>query len=237
MSTVANNIWEATNIIDLSTLLRSYNTVILGLVLPETHTPDKVMIRKFLKDRSKKFNHLVFVYMVVSKESIGKLGIINSDRATYPLIYHIRNGNNILVAVERADMESIYGSFSEVERYYIAEMEDMNKEHATNDDMVHGDESPKRATNNCDPNNNPKCEESFGTDSDEEQLIEANDMATCAIDRENIIKKKENDIKAEKIVFLDDEFEKYKITFLKELQKRKKMEENIVRDTDLINKQ
>jgi len=236
MSTSSNNIWEATNITDLATLLRSYNTVILGLVLPETHDSDKVMIRKFLKDKSKKFNQLIFVYMVVPKECMGKLGIINLDRATYPLIYHIRNGNNILVAVERADTESIYGSFSEVERYYIDEMKEVNNEKKTND-VITGNESRTQKTGTGDRDERVKYEESFGSDTDEEQIIDANDKEVCAIDNDTINKKKENERKAEKIVFLDSEFEKYKIVFLKELQKRKKIEKDIVIEKDSTNKQ
>jgi len=226
-----DNIWEVTNIIDLASLLRSRLTVILGLVLPLTPDSDKVMIRKFLKEKSKKFKHITFVYMIVPKESMGKLGIINQDPETFPLIYHIRDGNNILVAVERADVESVYGSFKEVEEYYINEIKEINK-------------STKNIKKSL------KNEESFGMDSDEEQLIDADKKEICASNRSdegaedvekktNIDKnaeteaksetdrKAENEKKAEKIVFLDNEFEKHNMIFLKEVHKRKTMEKTI----------
>jgi len=247
MSSTNNNIWEVTTIIDLASILRSQLTVILGLVLPLTPESDKVMIRKFLKEKSKKFSQITFIYMIVPKESMGKLGIINSDPDTYPLIYHIRDGNNILVAVERADIESIYGSFKEVENYYIEEMKEKNKS-ADN-------KSTDVKTKNTKHAKSLKNEESFGTDSDEEQLIDADEKVSASIQSEdNVIdpdilkeetekkaeidKKAETEKKAEKIVYLENEYEKHHIKFLKEVQKRKKMEQSINKgENEIIKKQ
>jgi hypothetical protein len=84
------------------------------------------MVRKFLKEKSKLFPLIQFLYMELSEEQIDttKLEIVSKDYDSYPLVYHIRDGNKILCGVESADYESTYESFDEVAPYYKKEMED-----------------------------------------------------------------------------------------------------------------
>ena len=128
---MSSNIFEVKNLEDLKTLMESNITVILGLTCCSTDTKTKVMIRKFLKRKSEKFTLITFIYMDVSEEhkNNGSLNILKGDN--YPKVYHIRNNNQVLVSVEDADYEGVYESFSQVEKYYLKEMEDFKNKQET----------------------------------------------------------------------------------------------------------
>ncbi len=69
------NIWEVTELVDLAELLKNNTTVVVGLATETTPKSDKITVRKFLKDKSTQFQHIIFVYMEVHKYEMGKLGI------------------------------------------------------------------------------------------------------------------------------------------------------------------
>lgn len=120
----SSNIFEIRKLEDLKYLMETNVTVILGLTCNLTDTKTKIMIRKFLKRKSEQFSLITFIYMDVSEEyrKTCSLNILKGDN--YPKVYHIRNGNQLLVSVENADYEGIYGSFSQVEKYYLKEMDE-----------------------------------------------------------------------------------------------------------------
>jgi FlaA1/EpsC-like NDP-sugar epimerase len=127
-----NNIFEVTNLKDLKTLMESNVTVILGLTCDSVDNKTKVMIRKFLKRKSEQFSLITFIYMDVSEKNrtITTLNILKGDN--YPKVYHIRNNNQVLVSIVDADYEGVYESFSQVEKYYLKEMDDF-KNHTSID--------------------------------------------------------------------------------------------------------
>jgi hypothetical protein len=121
-----SNIHQIANFVQLKKLVTENLTVIIGLTCPDTQKASKIMVRKFLKEKSKLFPLIQFVYMELSEDQIDttKLEIVSKDYDSYPLVYHIRDGNKILCGVEAADYESTYDSFDEVAPYYKKEMED-----------------------------------------------------------------------------------------------------------------
>ena len=119
-----SNIIQVTNLIDLKYVLSSNLTTICGFVTNETTEKMKVFIKKFLKQKSKLFPLITFVYMIVSDQERETLNILRGQLEDYPKFYHIRNGKDIVVKVDTADQESIEISFKEVEPYYIADMEE-----------------------------------------------------------------------------------------------------------------
>lgn len=133
---MSNNIFEVKNLEDLKTLMETNVTIILGLTSDKNDNNTKVMIKKFLKRKSEQFPIITFIYMYVSEDykNNASLNILKGDN--YPKIYHIRNNNQILVSVEDADYESIYESFSQVEKYYLKEMENFKNNEHTNTSIV-----------------------------------------------------------------------------------------------------
>lgn len=140
----SNNIFEVAKLEDLKSLMESNITVILGLTCSLTDNKTKIMIRKFLKRKSEQFSLITFIYMEVLEEyrKTGSLNILKGDN--YPKVYHIRNSNQLLLSVEDADYDGIYDSFSQVEKYYLKEMEDFkNKKLEVSDNSVELNINPK----------------------------------------------------------------------------------------------
>lgn len=121
------NIYEVTNLFDLKTLMQNNLTVILGFTTPYNTDKEKAVVRKFLKRKSEIFPLITFVYMEVSDKDRQTLNILKFDKEEFPKVYHIRDGKDILVDVPHADLNSLVESFSEVEKYYIAEMKEYQK--------------------------------------------------------------------------------------------------------------
>jgi hypothetical protein len=117
-----SNIVEVTNLFDLKQIMQSCMTVILGFTVPVTPDDAKVMVRKFLKRKAEKFPLITFVYMEVSDQDRQTLNILRGTIDQYPKIYHIRQGNDVLVNVQAANIKTINKSFDEVEKYYIEDM-------------------------------------------------------------------------------------------------------------------
>lgn len=126
------NIIQVTNLIDLKYILSTNLTTICGFVTNETSDKLKIFIKKFLKQKSKLFPLITFVYMVVSDSDRNTLNILKGELSDYPKFYHIRNGKDILVMVNSADVESIEESFKNVEPYYIDDMK--NESNKSNED-------------------------------------------------------------------------------------------------------
>lgn len=124
-----SNIWEVKNLINLAELLKNNSTVILGMATQTTKKKDKIMVRKFLKEKSLLFGNIIFVYMEVQKELMGKMGIISSDESVYPLVYHIRN-SIVAIKVENATEETLQKSFSVAEKYYATEINMNNNDNS-----------------------------------------------------------------------------------------------------------
>lgn len=119
------NIHQVADFAQLKTIVNSNMTVIIGFVCSSTSKKDRVMIRKFLKSKSKKFPMIHFVYMILTDEQIQqtRLGLIAKDYNDYPLVYHIRGGNNISCKIAGATVEDVYESFGQLEPYYLRDME------------------------------------------------------------------------------------------------------------------
>lgn len=142
-------------------------TVIAGFTTPTTPQDLKVFIRKFLKRKSEQFPLITFVYMEVSDSDRNTLNILRGNLSDYPRIYHIRGGNNIMVAVDSANEETITESFKQVEKLYIDEMKafrqhmknktkNNNNPHINNDDekIESCDDNDKLISDDSDDVNN-----------------------------------------------------------------------------------
>lgn len=124
------NIMEVTNIDDLKKIMKTCETLVLGFTTPKTPNESKNIVRKFLKRKSEIFRLITFVYMEVSDSDRLVLNILSGPEESFPKMYHIRNGKDILVSVQAANIESINESFKAVEPYYIDEMKNFQKQFA-----------------------------------------------------------------------------------------------------------
>lgn len=114
------NIWEIKNYKDIENILDIGKIVIIGLTVKENKNKEKIIIRKFLKEKSKEYKNINFVYMNVGEFDFGKLNILDDNIDSYPMVYHLQL-SDILVHVKCADKQSLDESFKAVEEYYINE--------------------------------------------------------------------------------------------------------------------
>jgi len=243
------NIWEAVTLIDLATLIRTNLTVILGLTLPETDDRDKQMIRKFLKEKSKHFPLITFVYMEVPSNCMGKLGIINKDKSTYPILYHIRDGNKVMTTIENADEAGIYEDFAETEAFYVREMikfqklvESQNDKSKTKKKAGEVSEDTDISDQNVDQTISESVTNVKKNESGVDKKIGLNKKIDAKskddnkvlikqksdIDNEAQIEKKKN---AEKALVISKKLNETKMGIYKEVERRKKLE------MELLNKE
>jgi chemotaxis protein histidine kinase CheA len=123
------NIHQIADFSHLKSIVSENFTVIIGFICPDSPKSEKIMVKKFLKRKSELFPLIQFVYMELTKKQIKntKLDIIDQDYDSYPMIYHIRDGNKVLCEVKSAEHDTIYESFDHVAQYYKAEMEEFSR--------------------------------------------------------------------------------------------------------------
>lgn len=216
------NIMEIININDLKKVMNTSETIVMGFTVPETPNELKNIIRKFLKRKSEVFKLITFVYMEVSESDRHVLNILKGSENTFPKIYHIRNGKDILVSVQAANSDTIKESFKAVEKYYIEEMKNFQKEFA-----LRVKTEPKNKSKNT-----KSIDEKASNDS--EQLINFNDNQEQIVLEQEVSEKEEQPEKEdpvlekkknlEKLVHVNKTYDEMKINLLHNVTKRKKIE-------------
>lgn len=128
------NIKEVINLSDLKEIVYKNNDIIIGFVLENSLNEEKIMIRKFLKSKSKIFQLNMFVYMQISDDNLlnNKLCIIDKDKKSYPIIICIKNKKEVLTVIRRVNEKSIEDDFKLVEKYYYEE----NKKQMEYDNLI-----------------------------------------------------------------------------------------------------
>lgn len=192
----SRNIWEVKNINDFAYLLKHNLTVVAGLVLSENSDRQKIAIRKFLKEKSKKFYLITFIYFRVPGEVLGSFGIIKEDKKAYPIMYHIRNSEDVVAWIFNADKKNMDNCFKAMEKYYLKEMEQYEKDNEKKDD----EENPLLAQDN-----------------EELEKIKASDKPDPMTEKNKHM---------EKCKVIMDKYESEKEKFIKDIGNRKKILEN-----------
>ena len=130
------NICEVKRCGEIEQILKKGKITIIGLTVNENTREEKIMIRKFLKDKSRVYKNINFIYMNVQQEEYGGLNIIDSSIQSYPQVYHIQY-NDILVHVKAADVQALKESFNAVEQYYVDHISYVNDPNdCTNDHAI-----------------------------------------------------------------------------------------------------
>lgn len=114
------NIWEVVCVSDLIKILKDspQQFIILGIVLETTPKSNQVIIKKFLKEKSKKFPNMKFLYFKANQKDLGKISLLDKDETKYPYVYHIYDTTNIFIKVHSANQQSLIEAFNEGEQYY-----------------------------------------------------------------------------------------------------------------------
>ena len=207
---MSQNIWEIVTVNDLVKILKEKEKkfVIVALTLKDTPVEIVKLIKKFLKDYSKKYKNLTFLYYKVNDKDLGRISLLHKDKLEYPFVYHIYDINNIFVSVNRVNKNTLFESMNAVEEYYKKDLE--NKLYTTENTQnimqnnIENEENVENDNNNGDVNNNilPNDEET------QRKVIEHQRMLN-------------------KIISFEERKKSHNIKFLEDIHKRKKEEKKI----------
>ena len=241
------NIWEIVTVNDLVKILKENEDkfCIVALTLQETPDNDVKMIKKFLKDYSKIYKNLTFLYLKLSDKDLGRINIIKKDKNEYPFIYHIYNTSDIFVSVNRVNKKTLYESMNVVEKYYKKDLEnrleklqennndndnDNDNEHKSvvvtnlniNKNKIINQNQDKNQYNNTigdDKNNNLNNDNDDHND-DKKNLTDLQnneEMQRKVLEHENLLNQ---------IIIFEEKKKQHNLHFLEDIQKRKKEEKN-----------
>ena len=118
---MADNIFESKRVSDIIYILKKNPNkfVVIGLTMLNNDTNIIKYIRSYLKNQSKQYSNVIFIYYMLKDDDFGKkFNLINADKELYPIIYHIFNVTQIIISVTNADPDSISESFRVMDQYY-----------------------------------------------------------------------------------------------------------------------
>ena len=192
---------------DLLFNIKSNKIVVIGLVLNETEQSIKLMIRKYLKNKSREYPNVVFLYFVARNEDLGKIGdLLTTDTTKYPQLWHIYDVKNLLTKVTAIDDTTLMDkSFDEVHKFY--KEYDPNKEKT--EDVENIDDLHE--------NNNVEQDVENTQEEQNNTLNVANNMTM-----QMMMNKKKN---MEKLALYKIKSNEYMIKFYEEIANRKKNED------------
>jgi hypothetical protein len=226
------NIWEIVTVNDLVKILKEHENrfVIVSLTLQNTPTDIVKMIKKFLKDYSKIYKNITFLYLNVSDKDLGRINILKKDKSEYPFVYHIYNTSDIFVSVNRVNKQTLYESMYAVEKYYKKDLENYIN-NLSNQNVLQTSKS-NLSTNNVMINTNllnTQNNNIHNHENNENQDAQQNDELhndEIQNDEETQRKVAEHENLLNKIIIFEEKKKLHNLKFLEDIQKRKKEEKN-----------
>jgi hypothetical protein len=219
------NIWEVVCVSDLIKILKDspQQFIILGIVLETTPKSNQVIIKKFLKEKSKHFPNMKFLYFKANQKDLGKISLLDKDETKYPYVYHIYDTTNIFIKVHSANQQSLIEAYNEGEQYYKKNLQEYL---AMKEQVENQNQNQKE-----DIDNNKKKENNNKKQGDEKKKIKVDN--TPEVNMEEWAKQQselETQQKIiEKIVTFQQRAKDFNLELLKDIQHRKVEEDKIRR--------
>jgi len=202
---MSQNLYQIQKYSDLVDFLKGGKDkfIILTLIDDNTDTNIRNMLKKYIKDKSKKFTNVLFLYYVVKPEDAGRVHIGKEDLTkSTPKMLHIYDVHTLLIGISQIDsVEDVEHTFGQVEKYYL-------------DDLAENMESVSDKNQSSQEIKSDKNQSSPELKSDKKEFVQLDPL---------VEKKKMLD----KIVLLRDRVEKFNRDFLNDIMLRKKEEEKI----------
>ena len=207
---MSQNIWEIVTVTDLMKILKEHEQkfVIIAITLQNTPQETVKMLKKFLKDYSKKYKNITFLYFNVADKDLGRISLLNKDKSEYPFLYHVYDVKNIFVSVNRVNKNTLYESMYAVEKYYQQNEYNINNNITINNQNGNGNNNDNNNDNN--DNNNDNNDEN-------NMLLNDEETQRKVIEHEKLLNR---------IYLFEEKKKKHNREFLEDIQKRKKEEKN-----------
>ena len=226
------NIWEIISLNDMVRILKESKKkfVIIGITLQSTPDSTSKMIKKFLKQKSKLYPNITFLYFKAKDSDLGRISLLDKNKEQYPYVYHVYDTSQIFVSVNIANEETTYQAFLEVEDYYKAD-KDLYLKNLHNVENSKNININKNLLNpNPNPNPNPNLDNDNSNQNSNQNLIETepNDEVEAEAEQERQMIEQKRLL--EKILLLQKHAKDFNIKFLGLIQDRKKREKKEKKD-------
>lgn len=239
-----NNITEVKYSSDIISILKrsKQRFVIVAVTLKDTPNYLKVQLRRWLKTYSKHYPNIMFVYFCADRSDLGSMGVIPEDTSLYPCMWHIVDMKDIAGKIYNANAESATDLFNDksLKPYYIKDLErymlgdDEDDEIPVKKTKKKGKSSKSNKSSTGDDEiSNDECD-NVETDHDSKSnanMINMNkqkgevDMVTKQ--KEMFRKKQLEKMKLlEKLKIMNASSEKFINKFMKDIKKRKRLEDD-----------
>jgi hypothetical protein len=208
---MADNLWHIVNFDDLAILLRNNEKrfIVLTIITNETSDIIRVMLRKLIKEKAKKYQNVLFLYYKAQKPDFGNLTpLLEEDVTKYPKIFHLYNKEILSVAASIDDKVIPELSFKDRHEDYI------NAEIFKVKEVKEAIEEEKEEIK-------VKAPESDNLSKDEKKQSEKENIEEIIYKDPELEKKKNSD----KIKLLQKMQKQCEIDFIEEYLKRKEGEE------------
>ena len=196
------NIWEIVSITDLIKIIKEHpkQFIMLGITLDNNSADIKIYIKKFLKQKSKIYPNMIFLYFKANIKDLGKISLLDKDVNLYPLMYSIYDVNSIFIKITSAVQESIEEAFTAGKEYYDNDLYKFNE----------GKNKPNNITiNNIQQENKPE---------ENKEVDEMKKQQEIMLNQQKLF---------ERVVNLQHKGEAYNLEILKDIKNRKKEEEKL----------
>ena len=123
------NIWEIVSITDLIKIIKEHpkQFIMLGITLDNNSADIKIYIKKFLKQKSKIYPNMIFLYFKANIKDLGKISLLDKDVNLYPLMYSIYDVSTVFIKITSAVQESIEEAFTAGKEYYDNDLHKFNE--------------------------------------------------------------------------------------------------------------
>lgn len=211
-----NNIWTVIEYKDLYNLIQHDNLVFLTIVLPTTNSKIKIKLRKYIKKKSKTYRDVLFIYHELLPNNYNRLKpLLTYNEEEFPKMYCLLGGSIIFKAtpIDITDFDKI----SELLENIHLQLSQKNQNNETNNEDnidVNTDILPDNLDNQGELDMNLDLETQKNTEFNKYEINKPPiDLMT------------EQRKLMDKIKMFMRHRDMYNITFIKDISKRKRLEE------------
>lgn len=218
------NIWHIDSFQKLISFLKNSKDkyIVLGIVLQNTPDRTKIMMRKYMKNKSREYSKhskILFLYYVVENEKyLTKANFLSKDLSEYPKMCHIFDGTHMMIEIKSIDNSQIMDeSFQIMKEHYdklpvdtdnfVNNVGNIGNTNNNNDITNHIPVIPKNSNNSNNLNMIPNSTNTF---------VGQAPIKNTITERKKLL---------EKLGLIKEKYDEATLLLLEECQKRKKEEE------------
>lgn len=140
---MSGNIYQVDMFNDLVGFLKSGSTdyIVLSLVVKNTPSDIRSIIKKFIKRKAEVFSNVMFLFYTVQAQDVGKINFIKGTLDSYPMMCYIKTSTNeVITYVEGIDgIDPLDECWGIVEKAFVTNLK--NKQQNQQQNKISGKSS------------------------------------------------------------------------------------------------